>query len=212
MSTRQQRRRNPPRPVQLTGLLPILLQPVSVTWISGGDVEVVFPQPVHLEGLPAFLYDGTTPPNDAVMTDDVTMLVTYPGPIAEGVEIIGQSWSSNVRGLNGEWVAPFGMAPRSSPGVSNQYWPIGNALRVDPNTIKITFTDLLAPPGPVPPILYGGIDLPSSASLDMSTNVLILVYPNEVADDTTFVLQPGYGDLPSVDGKIPAPFAVLIPS
>ena len=105
MRRRRTLSRHQPDPGQ--GPLPIIIRETVVVLSGIGLVEISWPQPVRLSGLPPFATTGGFPLTAATQLTDSTIQLTFAGGAFAGDILTLPDWTPNLRGLNGEWVAPI---------------------------------------------------------------------------------------------------------
>lgn len=183
MATRQQRRRNQPRPVQTQGIFPQLLTVQSVQLLDPSHALVGFGAELVFSGLPGWLFSGNPLVSVPELQMDGSYLCTFAGAIFGAAAFQTEAWDLNARGLNGAWVAPGSTAFNESNPLLEQN-VIASASRSSPNFLQIAFTQSL-----------GSLGLPVSWNVNTVGSPIGIVADGGAGILLEFAGDPNVGDI-----------------
>lgn len=118
---------------------PILIDGWSVDRTASHQLTLISGTPLRLLGTPPLRIGMGELPVQATQVSDFSVAFDYAEPVdAAGVAVLPQ-WVTELRGANGEWLAPgsIRMGPKDGPGLPRLNWII-SAISNDTQAVIIT--------------------------------------------------------------------------
>lgn len=139
--TRSRRRLDPGQ-----GPLPVIFQPVSVAKSGTFSIDITYPIPIVLKGIPQILDVTEQPPVAAVLLSPSVLRLTYDEITEAGTQFLVPDWTPAVRGMNGEWASggPF-VAGGNGPGAMPDMTSVASIVSLGGTLVEMTTWDEWSP-------------------------------------------------------------------
>lgn len=206
---RQQRRKNAPTAQTSFPAFPQLYDNWIVTASGANTALLVSAYPLATPGIPALILNDVDLPTSITRPNDNEVEFTYPNPLGIDAVLRLAAWDANIRGFNGEWLAPKASTVNSSVPTTQVIW-MASAQQTGANVIVCTYSEnvtRLSIPNYVTQI--GGQTAVSSVS-GPGANDITVTFDAPVSGGADFIVIP-QGDVScqGVSGFFPAPAVVF---